>query len=228
MLTLEHLSVTIDEKPIVSDISLTFSPGKIYCLLGHNGSGKSSLAFALMGHPRYQASGFLTKDGKDILSMSVNERALAGMFLSFQNIPEIPGVRVLEYLRTIYNIRLKQKDPSSKGISSFLFRRYIAPMREALGVDEKFLDRDLYVGFSGGEKRKLELLQIRLLDPDCILLDEIDSGLDIGAVKLLSEEIIRLRKEEKTVIMITHNFHLLDTIEPDAVIVMSAGKILRE
>lgn len=227
MLSLHIESIQVDETVIGTDIHLDFEAGKTYCILGHNGSGKSSLAFALMGHPRYTLTGTIIKDGKDLALTSVDERVRAGLFLSFQNIPELPGIRVMEYLRTIYNRAITAKNPEIKPVSSFIFKRLVEKMSGDLGIDNAFFDRDLYVGFSGGEKRKLELLQIRLLDPEYIFLDEIDAGLDIDALKLLAREVERLESLGKTVVMITHNFHLLDTIEPDTVCIMRQGRLIR-
>lgn len=144
-------------------------------ILGHNGSGKSSLAFALMGHPRYKCSGRLMLDETDITELSPDERHRKGLFLSFQNIPELPGVKTCEYLRTVYNAHFTDKQLGPRAPSPFVFRRIIEKAALEVGLDAHILDRDLFAGFSGGEKRRLEILQIELLNPNIIILDEIDS-----------------------------------------------------
>lgn len=144
------------------------------------------------------------------------------MFLSFQNVPEIPGIRLCEYLRTIYVHHFTLKNPTLKPPSTFVFRRMVEKLIPEYGLDNKFLDRDLYVGFSGGEKRRIEMLQIALLDPSCIFLDEIDAGLDIGAIDILAKEIEKWRTKGKLVIIISHNFHLLDSIKVDRVLIMKS------
>lgn len=223
MLSLASYSVSIERKPIIHDFSYTFQLGRVYCILGRNGSGKSSLAFSLMGHPRYSVSGGLSLNDTSILRLSPDVRSERGIYLSFQSVPEIPWIKLLEYLRTIYNISEWKKNPEKKPLSSFVFRRYIEKICHALLLDVSFLDRDLYVWFSWGEKRKIELLQIRLLDPHYIILDEVDAGLDIEAMRILVSEITRLKDAGKCVILITHNFHLLETITPDEILILQNG-----
>ncbi|GAB0175261.1 MAG: Fe-S cluster assembly ATPase SufC [Candidatus Altimarinota bacterium] len=227
MLQLSHISVTVEEKTIVNDFTFSFSGGKIYALLGKNGSGKSSLAFALFHHPRYSIEGEALFLGESLSNLTPNILSERGMFLSFQNVPEIPGIRLIEYLRTIYNHSFEKSHPGEKAPTPFVFRRMVEKLLPEYGIDSKFLDRDLYVGFSGGEKRRIEMLQIALLDPKLILLDEIDSGLDIGALEILSKQIQKWRSMSKVVIIISHNFHLLDTINVDEVVIMSSGQIHR-
>ncbi len=149
------------------------------------------------------------------------------MFLSFQNVPEIPGIRLLEYLRTIYSHAFAVKNPDLKPPTPFVFRRMVEKMLPEYGIDAKFLERDLYVGFSWGEKRRIEMLQIALLDPGVIVLDEMDSGLDIGAIDILSTQIKKWRSLSKIVVVISHNFHLLDTVDIDRVIIMKSWQIER-
>ena len=197
MLTLSHFFVSLGEKTIVRDFSYDFSRAEITAILGHNGSGKSSLAFALMGHPRYSISGGMDFLGQDITSTPPNDRHAMGMFLSFQNIPEIPGIKVSEYLRTIYNAHFARLHPDEKPISPFVFRRMLEKLLPELGLDISFLERDLFVGFSGGEKRRVEILQIELLKPSLIILDEVDSGLDIDALQMLAENIQSWKAEGK-------------------------------
>ncbi len=225
MLTLSHVSVSIHDKEIVHDFNYTFAGGETIAILGHNGSGKSSLALSVMGHPRYQMSGNITLDSIDVSTTSPTDRHIAGLFLSLQNIPEIPGIRVSEYLRTIYNTHFTRQHIDTKSPSPFVFRRMIEKLLPGLGLDPSILDRDLFVGFSGGEKRRIELLQIALLEPKVIILDEIDSGLDIDAIDILRQQIDTWRSIGKTIILITHNFHLLDSIDVDRIIVMRDGHI---
>jgi Fe-S cluster assembly ATP-binding protein len=144
------------------------------------------------------------------------------MFLSFQNVPEIPGIKLSEYLRTIYTHHFTKYHPDEKLPTPFVFRRMLEKMLPEYGLETRFLDRDLYVGFSGGEKRRIEMLQVSLLAPRCIVLDEIDAGLDIGALDTLSKFLIQWRNEGKIIIIISHNFHLLDSINVDRVIIMKS------
>ena len=219
MLQITDFSVSVDTKPIIKNISYTFLPG-VTALLGHNGSGKSSLAFAIMGHPRYSVDGKILLANESIDTILPTARSDKGIFLSFQNVPEIPGIKVLEYLRTVYNTHFKKTHREEKTPSPFVFRRMVEKLLPDLGIESSFLERELFVGFSGGEKRRLELLQIALLEPTYILLDEIDSGLDIDALALLSVKIQKWKEEGKTIIIITHNFHLLDTINVDRIVIM--------
>lgn len=230
MLTLDSFSVKLadpsNEKTIIQTFSYSFIPGKIYCILGQNGSGKSSLVFSLFWHPGYQKSGVLLLDGDDTSTLSPDSLSTRWLFLSFQNVPEIPGILLKEYLRIIYNIHLATIHPEAKPLSSFLFWRLLERECRELSIDPAFLQRDLYVGFSGWEKRKIELLQIRLLDPKYIFLDEIDAGLDIDALSILTQEMQRWKQEGKCIVLITHNFHLLDTLTPDEVLVMQKGALV--
>lgn len=228
MLTLRQVSVSIHEKPIIHSIDYTFASGETTAILGHNGSGKSSLALAIMGHPRYDTKGTIELNGQDISSISPTDRHISGLFLSFQNIPEIPGIKVSEYLRTIYNTHFARHHIDTRSPTPFVFRRMIEKMLPPLGLTPAFLDRDLFVGFSGGEKRRIELLQVALLDPSVIILDEVDSGLDIDAIEILRQEIDKWRSAGKTIILITHNFHLLDSISVDKIMIMKDGLIDRQ
>ncbi|MDD2566244.1 MAG: Fe-S cluster assembly ATPase SufC [Candidatus Gracilibacteria bacterium] len=227
MLKISNISVEIDSKKIVDNISMSFNLGQTYFLLGKNGSGKSSLAFTIAGHPKYKiSSGEITVEGENIIQLSPDKRNKLGIFLSFQNVPEIKGIRLSEYLRTIYNASLQTKNPDTKPVSPFLFKRFIGQFLTELSIPENFLDRDLNVGFSGGEKRKIELLQIKLLNPKYIILDEIDSGLDIDAFKIVASNLAKIKNENNTLIFITHNFNLLDYIEVDGVFVLEKGELI--
>jgi Fe-S cluster assembly ATP-binding protein len=165
--------------------------------------------------------------GEDLTGLTPDALARKGMFLSFQSVPEIPGIRLMEYLRTIYTHHFMHVHPDLKAPTPFVFRRMVEKLLPDYGIDARFLERDLYVGFSWGEKRRIEMLQIALLDPRVIVLDEIDSGLDIGALSILAKEIEKWRNMGKMVIIISHNFHLLDTISVDRVIIMKDGQIDR-
>ena len=246
MIQIENLEVSVWEKQILKWVSLNFELGKNYCLLGKNGSWKSTLSSVLMWHPKYEVTwGAIQIDGEDMIEMEPDERSQAGIFLSFQNIPEIQGVKLSEYLRTIFNIANQpsiQLSPTGgkselqnaeekkefQGLSPFMFKRYIKPHLEELQIDEKFLDRDLNVWFSGGEKRKIEILQMKLIWPKYIILDEIDSGLDLDAFKTVATMLQSLSSENNSIIIITHYFTILDYIDVDTVFVMKDGEILKQ
>lgn len=227
MLKIDKVSVDIDTKKITDNVSLSFELGKTYFLLGKNWSGKSSLAFAISGHPKYKISSWeITAEWEKINELTPDKRNKLGIFLSFQNVPEIRWIRLGEYLRTIYNASLQDKNPDTKTVSPFLFKRFIAKYLEELNIPENFLYRDLNVWFSGWEKRKIELLQIKLLNPKYIILDEIDSGLDIDAFKIVASNLAKIKNENNTLIFITHNFNLLDYIDVDGVFVLEKWKLI--
>jgi len=229
MIEIKNIEVSAQEVEIVKGVSLNFEPGKNYCLLGKNGSGKSTLSSVLMWHPKYEVtSGEITIDGEDLTEMEPDERSRAGIFLSFQNIPEIQWVKLSEYLRTIFNIASKNDNDEFTELSPFMFQRYIKSHITELGIEPSFLERDLNVGFSGGEKRKIEILQMKLIGPKYIILDEIDSGLDLDAFKTVATMLQSLSSEENSIIIITHYFTILDYINVDTVFVMKAGKVVRE
>ena len=220
MLQIKNLSVKVGEKPILNQISFDFETGKNYCILGKNGSGKSSLAMTLAGNPKYEISeGELLLDGQNLTEMSPDERNKAGIFLTFQNIPEIPGVKLFEFLKTIYDARAKKP-------STFLeFKKIIEPLMAELEIEKAFLWRDLNVGFSGGEKRKIEVLQIKLLKPKVIILDEIDSGLDVNAVKQVAELLKAVNTGGNSFIVITHLFEMLQELPLEKILILEQGKI---
>ncbi|MDD3646789.1 MAG: Fe-S cluster assembly ATPase SufC [Candidatus Gracilibacteria bacterium] len=232
-ITVQNLKVGVGDKEILKGVSLNFCLGKNYCLLGKNGSGKSTLSAFLMGHPKYEyISGEVNIDGKDLLSLPPEERSQAGLFLSFQNVPEIKGIKLSEYLRTIYNIHLLSKRPVSKeetclkgGLSPFVFKRFIKKYLEELHIEESFLNRELNVGFSGGEKRKIEMLQMKLIGPKYIILDEIDSGLDLDAFKKVAELLKSINNENNSLIIITHYFKILNYVDVDEVYVIKQGLV---
>ena len=222
MLTFTDLSVNVKEKKILNQISFSFELGKNYTILGQNGSWKSSLALAIMGHPNYQVtSGTLELDGENLLWLSPDQRAKRGIFLAFQHIPEIPWVKFFEFLKGIYDVTLEVP-------TTFLgFKTLIEPLLEELQLSKEFLWRDLNVGFSWGERRKLEILQIMLLKPKYIILDEIDSGLDVDALKTVAEHLAALRSPANTLIIITHRFSMLEVVPPDGVLIMKQWTIVR-
>ncbi len=229
MIQISDLKVEAGEKQILKGVSIDFELGKNYCLLGKNGSWKSTLSSVLMGHPKYEVTaGSITIDWENLVEMDPDERSQKWVFLSFQNIPEIQWVKLSEYLRTIYNISEKQRNESFDGLSPFLFKRFIKKQLEELHIDEKFLDRDLNVWFSGGEKRKIEILQMKLIWPKYIILDEIDSWLDLDAFKTVATMLQSLSSSENSIIIITHYFTILEYIDVDRVFVMKEGEIVKQ
>ncbi len=228
MLEIKNLKANVADTEILKWITLTIEKGKNTCILGKNGSGKSSLASVIMGNPTYQITeGTIMLDGENLLAMSPEERSFKGIFLSFQNITEIKGIKVSEYLRTIYNLHLPRIAPGTAPLSPMLFSRFIRPILTTCDIPESFLERDLNVGFSGGEKRKLEVLQLKLIEPAYIILDEIDSGLDVDAFKLIVKMLADFSGPDRSIIVITHYFDILESIRVDQVIVMRDGIIER-
>ncbi len=228
MLEIKNLKANVADTEILKWISLTIEKGKNTCILGKNGSGKSSLASIMMGNPAYEVTeGTITLDGENLLEMSPEERSLKGIFLSFQNVTEIKGIKVSEYLRTIYNLHLPRISPGTAPLSPMLFSRFVKTLLASCDIPEAFLERDLNVGFSGGEKRKLEVLQLKLIQPTYIILDEIDSGLDLDAFRLVAKMLAECASPERSIIIITHYFEILESIPVDQVIVMRDGVIER-
>ncbi len=221
MLHIANLTVQVDSKKVLEDISCQFLPGSNYCILGKNGSGKSSLALTVMGHPSYQVThGTVELDGKDLLDMSPDQRAQAWIFLAFQAIPEIKWVKLFEFLRTIYNSKRQKKE------SFVSFKKIVIPYLEELKIDPEFLRRDLNVGFSGGERRKIEILQLKILQPTYIFLDEVDSGLDVDAFRSVVQLLKELNTEQNAFIVITHYFTILEHLPVDQVLVLDEGRII--
>ncbi len=220
MLKTDNLSVHIWEKEILNGISFDFEKGKNYCILWKNGSGKSSLAMTIAWNPKYEISSWdILLNWESLKNLSVDERSKKGIFLSFQNIPEIPWVKLFEFLKAIYDIR--QEKPTS----FMWFKKIIEPLIEELEIDKSFLRRDLNVGFSWGEKRKIEVLQIRLLNPSIIILDEIDSWLDVNAVKQVSTLLKKINSTENTFIIITHLFEMLEGLPIEQVLIIENWKL---
>jgi len=221
MIKIQNLKVWVWEKVILNWINLEFEIWKNYCLLWKNGSGKSTLSSFLMWHPWYNHIDWNVEiDWKNLFDMWVEERSAAWLFLSFQSVPEIIGINLGEYLRIIYNISLKNLDPEQKDISPFIFKRHIKKYLYELSIPELFLDRDLNVWFSWWEKRKIEILQMKLIWPKYIILDEIDSWLDLDAFRAVASMLKNLSNENNTLIIITHYFKILEYIDVDKVYVL--------
>jgi len=220
MLKLENLSVQIKGKEILKNISFDFELWKNYCILGKNGSWKSSLAMSIAWNPKYEiVSWDIKMDNISIKDISVDERSKLWIFLTFQNIPEIPWVKLFEFLKNIYDVR-EEKPTSFIG-----FKKIIEPLVEELWIEKDFLRRDLNVGFSWWEKRKIEILQIKLLKPKVIIFDEIDSWLDVNAVKLVSELLKNANSESNTFIIITHLFEMLEGLPIEKVLIIDKWEI---
>lgn len=220
-LKIKDLHVSIDDKEILKGIDLEVNTGEIHAIMGPNGNGKSTLLSAIMGHPKYEVTqGSMTLDGEDVLSMSVDERARAGLFLGMQNPHEIPGVTNSDFLKSAINARLE------KPISLFKFIRTLDKGIEELEMDPNLAHRYLNEGFSGGEKKRNEILQMKLLQPKIALLDEIDSGLDVDALRVVSNAINSMRSEHFGCVMVSHYERLFELVRPTHVHVLVAGKII--
>lgn len=223
MLEIKNLSVNVEDTNIIDKLNLDFQLGKNYALLGKNGSGKSSLFFAVMWHPSYSISSWdILLDGKSIKDMKVEEKSRNWIFLAFQNIPEIPGVKMFDFLRNIYNSSLPE---GSEPVRFIPFKKIIQPFLDDLGLEKKFLFRDLNVGFSGGEKRKMEILQLKLLKPKYIFLDEVDSGLDINSLRMLGEMLKEIDSKDNSFIITSHYFDIYDYLDIEQVYVLEKGKL---
>ena len=228
-LEIKELHVNVEGKEILKGIDLKVKSGEIHALMGPNGSGKSTLAHVLMGHPKYKVtSGKITFNGTDILALSPDKRAKLGLFLGFQYPAEISGVSLTNFLRTAHNSLYKKEDGDvgQAVLSIFDFKKQIKEELKKLNFDEIFADRYLNEGFSGGEKKRTEILQLAVLKPKLAILDETDSGLDIDALKIVSEGINKIFNEEMGILLITHYNRILNYIKPHFVHVMMDGKIV--
>jgi Fe-S cluster assembly ATP-binding protein len=227
MLTIENLHATVADKPILKGLSLSVNAGEVHAIMGPNGAGKSTLGYVLGGRPGYEVTeGSVSYDGRDLLEMSADERAAAGLFLGFQYPVEIPGVSNVQFLRTALNAQRRARGEAEMSAGDFL--RLARAQGDALGVSMDMMKRAVNVGFSGGEKKRNEMVQMGIVDPRLAILDETDSGLDIDALRVVADGINRImRRPDKAVILITHYQRLLDLIEPDHVHVLAEGRIVR-
>ena len=226
MLKIKELNVAINTLPILKGIDLTISPGEVHAIMGPNGSGKSTLSKVLAGHPAYEIlSGQVTYLGKDLLSLLPEERARAGIFMSFQYPVEIPGVTNINFLKA--SVNAVRKGQGIKTLDAIEFLSFIREKCQRLEMDESFLYRSINEGFSGGEKKRNEILQMIALEPKLAILDETDSGLDIDALKTIAEGVNAMRSPERAIILVTHYQRLLDYIEPDYIHVLANGRIIK-
>ncbi len=227
MLHIENLHATVADKPILNGLTLTVPTGEIHAIMGPNGAGKSTLAYVLGGRPGYEVTeGSVIFNGQDLFALEPHERAAAGMFLGFQYPVEIPGVSYLQFLRESLNSQRRSR--GEKELSGAEFIRLAKDKAKLLGMDAEMLKRPVNVGFSGGEKKRAEMVQLGIMDPRLAVLDETDSGLDIDALKAVGAGINSImRAPDKSVLLITHYQRLLDYVVPDKVHVLSRGRIVR-
>ncbi|MDH5798771.1 MAG: Fe-S cluster assembly ATPase SufC [Paracoccaceae bacterium] len=228
MLEIKNLHVKLEEedKQILKGVDLTVEPGKVHAIMGPNGSGKSTLSYVLSGRGGYEVTdGQATLDGQSLLDMEPEERAAAGLFLAFQYPVEIPGVGNMTFLRTAVNSQRKARGQDELSAAEFL--KVVREKAKTLKIDADMLKRPVNVGFSGGEKKRNEILQMAMLEPKMCILDETDSGLDVDAMKLVAEGVNALRDGNRSFLVITHYQRLLDHIKPDVVHIMANGRIIK-
>ena len=226
MLQVKNLHVEIEGKKILNGLDLTVNKGQIHAIMGPNGSGKSTLAYVLAGRDEYEVTeGEILLDGENVLEMEPDERAAKGIFLAFQYPMEIPGVATMTFLRTALNAQRKKRGETELTTPDFMKR--VRETAKTLHIDQDMLRRGVNVGFSGGEKKRNEILQMALLQPRLAVLDETDSGLDIDALKVVSEGVNALRSPDRAMIVITHYQRLLNYIVPDIVHVLSKGRVVK-
>lgn len=223
MLNIKDLQASVEGKRILNGLSLQVNAGEVHAIMGPNGSGKSTLAKVLAGHPAYEVTGgSVLYRGQDLLEMEPDERARAGVFLAFQYPMEIPGVSIANFLRTA----LQAKNPDQE-LDIFDFQEKLMDRMQLLEMDPSFAERSVNDGFSGGEKKRNEILQMAVLDPKVALLDETDSGLDVDALRVVSRGINALRRKDNAVLLITHYQRLLDHVQPDYVHILAGGRIVK-
>ncbi|MDP3970321.1 MAG: Fe-S cluster assembly ATPase SufC [bacterium] len=229
ILEIKELKVSIEDKEVLHGINLSVPVSEVHVVMGPNGSGKTTLAQSLMGHPKYIVnSGEAFFHGQDILKLTADKRSQLGIFLAFQYPKEVPGVKLLSYLRTIYNSKQKAQDPKFKRLTMFKFKEMLNEKMDLLNIDSAFIERYLNSGFSGGEKKKSEMLQMLLLEPEIAILDETDSGLDVDALKTVCKTINDVKKKTGMgVLLITHYNKILDYLNMDYAHVMIDGKIVQ-
>ena len=225
MLNIENLKAKIDNKEILKGLNLNIKPGEVHAIMGPNGSGKSTLSNILSGKKGYEVNGTVSFEGENLLELETEERAHKGIFLAFQYPLEIPGVNTNTFLKTSINAIKKAR--GEKELDAIEFLKLIKQKSLELKFDEKILSRQLNVGFSGGEKKKNEILQMSLIEPQMAILDETDSGLDIDALKIVANGVNTLRNKKRSFLIITHYQRLLDYIKPDFVHVLMNGKIIK-
>jgi Fe-S cluster assembly ATP-binding protein len=227
VLEIKNLHVEIDDTQILKGVNLNIKKGEIHAIMGPNGTGKSTLAYALMGHPSFEVTdGEVLFKGENVLDLAPDERSHLGLFLAFQYPVSIPGVTVANFLRTAINSQRKAEDPEYKGIPIPEFRTMLKEKMDLLQMDHNFAGRYLNEGFSGGEKKRAEILQMATLKPDIAILDETDSGLDIDALKIVAEGVNALRGDDFGALVITHYQRILNYIKPDFVHVMLDGRVV--
>jgi len=225
MLNIKNLEAKVDNKHILNGLNLDIKPGEVHAIMGPNGSGKSTLANVLSGKNGYEIKGEIKYNGENLSEQSTEERAQKGIFLAFQYPLEIPGVNTNVFLRTSLNSLRKAR--GEKELDTLSFLKIVKEKSSELGIDEKFLSRQLNVGFSGGEKKKNEILQMKILQPKLSILDETDSGLDIDALRIVADGVNSYKNKENAFLIITHYQRLLDYIKPDFIHVLSKGKIVK-
>ena len=223
MLQLQNLKASVNDKSILNGLNLEIKPGEVHAIMGPNGSGKSTLANILSGKNGYEVSGSLIYDGKNLQDIPIEERAQKGIFLAFQYPLEIPGVNTTNFLKTSLNTIRRAR--GEKELDTLTLLKLIKEKAKELNIEEKFLSRQLNVGFSGGEKKKNEILQMKLLDPKLAILDETDSGLDIDALRIVADGVNSHKNKNNAFLIITHYQRLLDYIKPDFIHVLSYGKL---
>jgi Fe-S cluster assembly ATP-binding protein len=225
LLEIKNLHVKVEDKEILKGVTLTINTGKITALMGPNGSGKSTLASTIMGHPKYEVtSGQILFEGEDITELGPDERARKGVFLSFQYPSEIPGITISNFLRTAINATRPKEDP----IKIPAFKKLLEEKQQLLQIDNRFMFRYLNDGFSGGEKKRAEILQLLTLNPKLAILDETDSGTDVDVLKQLGNAISNFSNKENSILIITHYKRILEYIPVDHVVVLKDGKIIQE
>ena len=226
MIEIRDLHATVDGKEILKGINLSLKKGQVHAIMGPNGSGKSTLSYVLAGRDGYEVTkGQVLLNGQDLLAMEPEERAAAGVFLAFQYPVEIPGVQMTTFLRTALNAIRKQRGEAE--LDALAFLKFMKAKQKALNIADEMLKRPVNTGFSGGEKKRAEVLQMAMLEPVFAILDETDSGLDIDALKVVSDGVNALRGAERSFLIITHYQRLLDYIKPDVVHVLAQGKIVK-
>lgn len=223
MFVIKDLKVSIEDKEIIKGLDLSIKPGEIHAVMGPNGAGKSSLAEALMGHPSFKVQGSIKMGDDELVGMPPDERARKGLFLAFQSPEEVEGVKVSNFVRKA----IAAKSGSEQDLDALVkAHAELVSIAESLGMDKSFISRELNVGFSGGEKKRLEILQMLALKPKVVVLDEVDSGLDVDGIKLISKAITELNDGKRSFLVITHYPRILKFIKPDFVHILAHGKIV--